>query len=74
MLSIEKIEMLAGSRLRSPMIEKGINDALFDLNNMLAFEEDSTAQIMYRIGQIRAEKVKNRNAHTAGRINAYRTR
>lgn len=74
MLSIEKIEALAGSRLRNPMIEKGINDALFDLNNMLTFEEDSTAQIMYRIGQVRAERVKNRNAHTANRINSYRTR
>lgn len=74
MLSVDKIEALAESKLRNPMIEKGINDALFDLNNTLKFEEDSTAQIMYRIGQVRAERVKNRNAQTANRINAYRTR
>ena len=58
---------------RNPDTERGIKDALMDTNNTMKYIEDSTAQIMYRIGQVRAERWKDRDAQTARRMNDYKT-
>lgn len=76
MLSLNDVKALERKLVGrdNPNVIQGIKDALMDTDNTLTYETDSAAQIMYRIGQVRADRWKDKDATTARRINLYKTR
>jgi hypothetical protein len=63
----EQIKTLAAAKIDGPLIQKGIRDSLMGIDNSVRYENEVNAYIMYRIGMVRAERMKDRNAMTASR-------
>lgn len=66
-VTTEQIRTLATADIDGPLIQKGIRDSLMGIDNSVRYEDEVNAYIMYQIGRLRAERVKDRNAVTSRR-------
>lgn len=66
-VTTEQIRTLAAADIDGPMIQKGIRDSLMGIDNSVRYEDEVNTYIMYQIGRLRAEGVKDRNAVTSRR-------